>query len=275
MPQIAANLSFLFTDLPFLDRFQAAADQGFRAVEFLFPYGFPASAIRARANAAGVSVILFNVAPGDWDAGDRGLSSLAGRGVESDAAVRQALDYAEEIDCRTLHLLAGVYQPTEKREVAINRYVGNLRVAADLAADRHRTITIEPLNTRDVPGYLLQTSDEAAAIIARVDRPNVGLQFDCYHVQIMEGDLSVRLAALMPIIRHVQIAGVPDRGEPDAGELNPHHLFLLLDKLGYQGWIGCEYHPRVTTETGLAWASRYLGRDENTACSHDAAMRLY
>lgn len=258
MPRLAANLTMLFTELPFLDRFRAAAEVGFRGVEFLFPYEFEPGEIARARKFAGVEVVLFNLPPGDWAAGERGLACLPGRDAEFADSVERALDYAKALDCPTLHVMAGIPPAGLERAEAQALYVERLRLATRRAADAGRRVVIEPLNSRDMPGYLLRTSDEAAAVIEAVGAPNLGLQFDLYHAQIMESDLTMRLRGLAGVIGHVQIAGVPDRHEPDSGECDPHHLLRELDATGYAGWIGCEYRPRAGTLEGLGWARRYL-----------------
>ena len=253
MPRFAANLSFLFDELPFLERFAAATAAGFSGVEFLFPYAHPAAELADRLRAHGLRQALFNLPPGDWAAGERGLAALPGRRAEFQDSVATALAYARVLDCPTLHAMAGLVADGADREALRETYVDNLRFAADACAADGIDVVIEPLNHRDMPGYFLAHVDAAAAIVAAVDRPNVGLQFDCYHVQIMDGDLAHRLERHRALIRHVQIAGVPERHEPDIGEVAYPYLFALLDRLGYAGWIGCEYRPRTTTEAGLGW----------------------
>lgn len=253
VPRFAANLTMLFDEVPFLARFGAAATAGFTGVECLFPYVVPAARIAAELNAHDLRQVLFNLPPGDWDAGERGLAALPGRRDEFQASVGLALDYARALACPTLHVMAGLVADEVDREALRAIYVDNLRFAADAVADDGISVVIEPLNDRDVPGYFLTRVDEAAEILAEVDRPNVGLQFDCYHVQIMDGDLARRLERHLVWIRHVQIAGVPERHEPDSGEVAYPYLFALLDRLGYTGWIGCEYRPRTTTAAGLGW----------------------
>ena len=258
MPRLAANLTLMFTEAPFLDRFALAAEAGFRGVEFLFPYEHTPDAVARACDAAGVAVALFNLPPGDWAAGERGLACLPGREAEFADSIDRALVYAEALACPSLHVMAGVPPAEIERTEALERYVANLRLAADKAAYCGRTVVIEPLNDRDMPGYLLRTSSEAAQVIEAVGRPNLGLQFDLYHAQIMEGDLTTRIRRLAPVIRHVQIAGVPDRHEPDTGECDPHFLLAELDRTGYAGWVGCEYRPKAGTREGLGWARRYL-----------------
>ena len=252
MPRFAANLSMMFTELAFLERFEAAASAGFEAVEFLFPYEHSADDLATRLQRHGLRQVLFNLPPGDWDAGERGLASLRGREKEFARSVDTALEYARTLDCPRIHVMAGIPGPGD-RDAAWDTYVANLRVAAESAGEEGREVVIEPINTRDIPGYFLNFSADAARAIETVGLPNVGLQLDLYHCQIMEGDLAMHLRELMPITRHMQIAGVPDRHEPDVGEINYPYLFALVDELGYDGWIGCEYRPRGATLDGLGW----------------------
>jgi hydroxypyruvate isomerase len=260
MPRFAANLSFLFDELPFLERFAAATAAGFSGVEFLFPYAHPAAELADRLRAHGLRQALFNLPPGDWNAGERGLAALPDRRTEFQDSVASALAYARALDCPTLHAMAGLVPEGADRETLRETYIDNLRFAADACAADGISVVIEPLNDRDVPGYFLAHVDEAAAIVAAVDRPNVGLQFDCYHVQIMDGDLARRIERHRALIRHVQIAGVPGRHEPDVGEIHYPYLFDLLDRLGYTGWVGCEYRPAATTVAGLGWLTARPGR---------------
>jgi len=253
MPRFAANLTMLFNEVPFLERFGAAAEAGFRGVEFLFPYDYPAEAIAGQLEDHGLQQALFNLPPGIWDAGERGLAALPDRRGEFQDSVEIALDYARTLHCPTLHVMAGLVVEEKHRSTMRETYIDNLRFVADACAADNISVVIEPLNDRDVPGYFLPHVDTAAEIIATVERPNIGLQFDFYHVQIMDGDLARRLERHHDVTRHVQIAGVPDRHEPDVGEVAYSYLFELLDKLGYAGWVGCEYRPKSTTTAGLGW----------------------
>ena len=251
MPNFAANLSMMFTEHAFLDRFQAARSAGFIAVEYLFPYDFAASEVQSALSGAGLKQALFNAPPGDWEAGERGMASIPGRESEFREAFGKALEYAAALKPDAIHVMAG----NAAGPSAQATYIDNLAWAAEQAGDQ--LLVIEPINSRDMPGYFLSRSDQAAAILETVGAPNLKLQFDLYHAQIMEGDLTKRMERLMPIIGHVQIAGVPDRHEPDAGELNLPHLFGTLDRLGYAGWVGCEYRPAGATVDGLGWFSEY------------------
>jgi len=253
MPRFAANLSFLFQDRPFLERFGAAAAAGFLAVEYLFPYEHPAEEIAGLLKKHGLQQVLFNLPPGDWGKGERGLAALAGREREFEQGVTKALDYAKALSCPRVHAMAGVLPPEADLAKAEMTYVGNLKHAAAEAGRRGILLVIEPINGRDIPGFFLQTSRQAEKVIEAVGSPHLKLQLDLYHCQIMEGDLTRRIERLFPLIEHVQIASVPERHEPDEGEVAYAPLFRLFDKLGYKGWIGCEYKPRGQTEAGLGW----------------------
>ena len=257
MPRFAANLSMMFNEVPFLDRFAAARKAGFEGVEFLFPYDFPATEIRARLNGEGLTQALFNMPPGDWANGERGLASLPGRQGEFREAVKKALDYAAVLDCRHVHCLAGIPPGNLAPGTAAALYAANLAWATEQASPAGVKLVIEPINHRDMPGYFLNTQDQAAAVIDAIGRERLGLQFDVYHVQITEGDISKRMERLMPIIAHMQIADVPARNEPGTGEIGWTYVFRRMDELGYQGWVGCEYRPAGDTVTGLAWRERY------------------
>lgn len=258
MPKLAANLSMMFNEVPFLDRFAAAASAGFDAVEFLFPYDHPAEVVAGRLRDAQLAQALFNMPPGDWNAGERGMAAVAGREEEFAAGIERALTYAQALSCPIVHPMAGFAADDDERAIAA--YIANIRAAADAFAPSGKRISLEPINHRDMPGYFLHTTAQAAALIAKIDRPNVGLQLDLYHAQISEGDLEHKIRALAPLTVHVQIAGNPARHEPDAGEVNYHYLLGILDEVGYGGWIGCEYRPAADTVAGLGWAGPYLRR---------------
>jgi hydroxypyruvate isomerase len=259
MPRFSANLSFLFTELPFLDRFAAAADAGFKAVEFGFAYEFPQHEIAARLEDSDLAQVLINTPPGDPAKGDRGLAAIPGREQEFAASFATALRYAKALSCPRVHVMAGVLpEKAEAQERARYRstFVSNLRHATREAEASGVELTIEPINPRDMPGYFLNTQTEAHAIREDVGAANLKVQMDFYHAQIVEGDLSEKVKRWLPHIGHIQIAGVPGRHEPDAGEINYAHLFALLDELGYPGWIGCEYRPRNGTLAGLGWIKK-------------------
>lgn len=258
MPRLAANLTMMYAEHPFLDRFKAAASDGFQGVEFLFPYEFAAADLKARLQDNGLTQALFNAPPGDWAAGERGIASLPGREAEFQRGLDQALEYAAQLGNRSLHVMAGLIRADQNRAAHREVYVKNLAHAASAAASAGITIVIEPINTRDIPGFFLSRQDDAQAICAEVGAGNLKVQFDCYHCQIVEGDIAVKLQRDIAGIGHIQIAGVPDRHEPDLGELHYPYLFERIDALGYTGWIGCEYRPRAGTSAGLGWARPYL-----------------
>ena len=257
MPKFAANLTMMFNEVPFPERFAAAARAGFEAVEFLFPYDHPPEAVATWLRESGLRNVLFNLPPGDWAAGERGLASLPGREQEFRDGVAKATVYAKAFGTPTLHVMAGLVPAGADRAERLALYERNVRHAAEQLQPHGLTLVIEPINGRDMPGYLLQTQAEAHAIRERIAAPNLRVQFDLYHAQIMGGDLSVTMRRFIDGIGHVQVAGVPDRHEPDEGELNIRHLFGLLDELGYDGWVGCEYRPRGRTEDGLKWLAAF------------------
>jgi hydroxypyruvate isomerase len=260
MPRFAANLSMMFTDVPFLERFGRAAAAGFEAVEFLFPYEHPAEAIAAELDRHGLTQALFNLPPGDFAKGERGIASLPGREAEFREGVETALRYAAATRCRTLHCMAGLLPEAADRTRHEAAYVENLRHAARRCAEAGLTLVIEPINTRDIPGYFLNYQHQARRIIERVGEPNLKLQLDLYHCQIMEGDLARHIREFADITAHVQIAGVPERHEPDVGEINYPYLFGVLDEVGYAGWVGCEYRPKGRTEDRLGWFAPWRRR---------------
>jgi hydroxypyruvate isomerase len=262
MPNFAANLSFLYTEHPMLERFAAAAEDGFRGVEMLFPYELPATTLAAQARAQGLHVVLCNVPPGDWTLGQRGFAAVPGSEALFRDSLLQALDYAVTLQCPALHVLAGLLPAGADRSRAAATYRDNLAWAVERARPAGVTLMIEPINPRDIPGYFLNQQAEAHAVCAQVcaatGLDNLKVQMDLYHCQIVEGDLARRIEAHIAGIGHMQIAGVPDRHEPDSGEVNYPFLFSLLDRLGYAGWIGCEYRPRNGTRTGLGWLRPWL-----------------
>ena len=258
MVKLAANLSMMFTEIPFAERFAAAGKAGFDAVEFLFPYELSEQEVAAAARDAGVETVIFNFPAGDWAGGERGLGALAGRTEEFRAGVPRALSYARALGCPRLHLMAG--KPTGDHDTARRTLVENIRYAADVVSADGIDILLEPINTRvDIPGYFYDTTQAAMAVIEEVGRSNVKLQYDIYHMQIMEGDLARSIERLLPAIGHVQLADNPGRGEPGTGEINYGWLLARLDALGYEGSVGCEYKPTNGTLAGLAWARPYLG----------------
>ena len=260
MPRLSANLTLMFPELPFLDRLAAAAEQGFRAVEWMFSYEIPAEEIRDRLRRLELEVVLINAPAGDWEGGERGLAGLPGREKEAHESARCAIAYAQTIGCRRVHVMAGKRDESVPRNAQLDTMVANVCMAADIAAPAGVSIMIEPLNRSvDMPGYLLAGSFEGMEIIERAARPNVLLQYDVYHMQVTEGDLMRTMKHLLPQIGHIQIADNPGRNEPGTGEINYPNLLAALDSLGYEGWVGCEYRPKDDTVAGLGWAQPYLG----------------
>lgn len=253
MPKFAANLTMMFNEVPFPQRFAAAAHAGFDAVEFLFPYEYRPAEVAGWLKENGLLNALFNMPPGDWAGGERGLASLPGREAEFHAGVATALDYALALGTPCLHAMAGLLPAGADRAAHREVFIDNLRFAARALAPHGRTLLIEPINSRDMPGYFLTTQSEAHAIREEVGEPNLKVQMDFYHVQIMEGDIAMTLRKYFEHVGHIQVASVPERHEPDDGEVNYRYLFRLLDELGYAGRVGCEYRPRGRTEDGLGW----------------------
>jgi 2-dehydrotetronate isomerase len=259
MPRLAANLSMLFPDRDFPDRFAAARQQGFEAVECLFPYAFDRNEIAACLTDNDLDLVLFNTAPGDFAKGDRGLAALPDRKEEFRRSFETALVYAQSLSCQRLHFMAGVVPPNVDIAAYRECFIANLAWAAELARHEAITLLLEPLNTYDVPGYLLPTIPAALAIIDELRLDNLFLQFDAYHTQMNQGRLAENLRKHFSLIRHIQISGVPGRHEPDhAQEINYDYLLPLIDELGYDGWVGCEYNPKGNTAKGLAWARPWL-----------------
>jgi hydroxypyruvate isomerase len=259
VPRFAANLAYLFTERPFLERFAAAAAAGFGAVELQFPYDHAPTLVKGELERCRLTMLGINTAPGRPAASEFGLAALPGREQEFSSLFSQALDYIIAIGGCQVHCLAGKVPP-QQRPAAERTFIRNLAQAADSARARNITLLIEPINARDRPDYFLTRAEQAADIIAKVDRPNVRLQFDFYHAQIMGGDLIKRFEKYFPLVGHVQVAAVPSRHEPDEGEVNYPEIFSVLDALGYRSWVACEYRPRATTEAGLGWARSYLGQ---------------
>lgn len=267
MPRFAANLSFLFAEVPFPERFAAAAQAGFRGVEFAYPYAFSLAELAARVREQDLDVVLFNAPPGDHAAGERGLASLPGREAEFAASITTALHHAATLCCTRLHVMAGVVPEDAdagERQRRRRLYIQHLQLACGMAAQQGVTVLIEPLNPDDAPHYLLSTQAAAHAIREEVGAANLAVQFDLYHAQIVEGNLAAKLRRYLAHVGHIQIASVPGRHEPDAGEINYPWLFGLLDELGYRGWIGCEYRPAKGTVEGLSWLRPWLERQRDS-----------
>lgn len=257
MPRFAANLSMMFNEHPFLDRFDAAAKAGFAGVEFLFPYDYPAAELKQRLAANGLTQALFNMPPGDWAKGERGLAALPGRQAQFREGVKLALDYAVTLDCKLVHCMAGIVPAGVAPVTAAAVYAANLAWAAEQALAAGVKLAIEPINHRDMPGYYLNTQAQGAAIVEAIGRDRIGLQFDVYHCQTTEGDITKRMELHLPVIVHMQIADVPARNEPGTGEIGWPFVFRRMDELGYAGWVGLEYRPAGDTLAGLAWRKAY------------------
>jgi 2-dehydrotetronate isomerase len=257
MPRFAANLTFMFTEVPFLDRFDAAAAAGFTAVEYLFPYDHPAETVGERLRRNGLTQALFNLPPGNWDAGERGFAALPERFSDLRQSLRTALPYAQATGVKRLHLLSSIAQRSNPQAVAA--YRKSVIAAAEFFAPHGLDVVIEPINPRNVPGYFLNDFAFARDLILELKIPNLKLQFDIYHCGIIHGDVTMRLREMMPIIGHIQIASIPSRHEPDGEELNYPFLFAELDRLGYDGFVGCEYNPRGNTADGLGWFRPFAG----------------
>ena len=255
MPRFAANLSMMFNEVPFLERFDAAAEAGFTSVEFLFPYAHPAEEVGQRLKAAGLVQALFNLPPGNWEAGEKGFAALPERFDDLKRSLETALPYAKATGVKRLHLMAGIANRGDSR--AVEAFYKSVAWAAEFFAPHGLDVVIEPINSRNVPGYFLNDFDFAHELINELKIPNLKLQFDIYHCQIIHGDVTMRLREMMPIIGHIQIASIPSRNEPDGEELNYPFLFDELDRLGYGGFVGCEYNPRAKTEDGLGWFAPY------------------
>ena len=258
MPKFAANLSMLFTEQPFLDRFAAAARAGFSGVEYLFPYEYSAEEVAHALQAAGLEQVLFNLPAGDWAVGERGIAALPARVDEFRAGVSKAIAYAQALGCPRLNALAGKLPADVAFEDAWETLVANLRFAAETCERAGIALVAEAINTYDIPGFMLSRSERAFALIREVGSTNLTLQYDIYHMQRMEGELAATLRAHIAEIGHVQLADNPGRHEPGTGEINYPFLFTVLDEIGYSGWIGCEYVPAHGTEAGLGWAKEFL-----------------
>ena len=258
MSRFAANLSMMFNEVPFLDRFDAAARAGFEAVEYLFPYDFPAEEIAERLKRNQLTQALFNLPPGDWAKGERGLAALPERAADFDQALHTALPYAKATGVKKIHMMAGLAD--RQNSAAVASYKNSVRKAAEFFAPYGIDILLEPINARGMPGYFLNDFPFTVALIEELGLSNVKLQFDIFHRQIIHGDVVMAMRAMMPVIGHVQVASVPSRHEPMSEELNDAFLFAELDRLGYQGFIGCEYIPAGRTEDGLGWFAEYRPR---------------
>lgn len=257
MPKFSANLTMMFTELPFLERFAAASAAGFEAVEFLFPYEFDKSELSDRLAANNLTLVLHNVPAGDWASGERGIACFPGRIEEFHAGIDRAIEYATALKCPKVNCLAGILGTSSNRDNAESTLIENLEYAAEKLGDAGIGLLLEPVNSRDIPGFFVDRTSSALAIIDEVASDNLKLQYDIYHAQVMEGDLARTIETNFDRIGHIQLADNPGRHEPGTGEINYPFLFGRLDELGYDGWIGCEYKPRTTTTAGLDWFQPY------------------
>lgn len=258
MPNFAANLTMMFTEHPFLERFAAAKKCGFTAVEFLFPYAYRPEELAAQLHEHGLSQALFNLPPGDWEAGERGIACLPGREGEFLRGIEQGIGYAKALKNTRVHAMAGLLPADLPFAQAESIYMTNIAKAAEMLAPHGLTLCLEPINHRSMPGYFLHRQGQAAEYIKTIGATNIKLQFDVFHVQMEEGCVALKLQEFFPITGHYQIAGVPERHEPDTGEINYNYLFALMDSLGYTGFVGCEYNPAAATADGLGWLKKYL-----------------
>ncbi len=258
MPKFSANLTMLFNEVDFLDRFERAAKAGFKGVEYLFPYGWSKEELKERLNRYHLIQVLHNLPAGNWQAGERGIACLPGREEEFKDGVGKAIEYAKALGCRRLNCLTGKIPPGISPEEIRQTLIENLRFAASALEKEGIELLIEPLNDQDIPGFYLVRTRDALQLIQEVNHPNLYLQYDLYHMQIMEGNLIKTIQSNQAKIRHIQLADVPGRHEPGTGEINFANLFRFLDEIGYEGWIGCEYIPTGKTEDGLKWIEPYL-----------------
>ena len=261
MINLAANLSFLYQDVPFLERFEQAAGDGFRSVEYLFPYDYAPDILAAQLDRYDLEQALFNLSPGNWETGERGLAALPGRQEEFQASVNTALKYAKELSCSRLHVMSGLRDAGYRFEDQLACYTENLKIAAAMAKADNVTLLIEPINTKDIPSYFLCDFEQALTVIEDVAADNLKLQFDIYHCQRLMGDVVHNLHRYLPVTGHIQIANPPDRHEPSEGELNFSYILDYLDH-NYEGWIGCEYKPKTEGSAHLEWAAAYLKKNQ-------------
>lgn len=262
MPKFCANLTMLFNENDFLERFNAAAAAGFRGVEYLFPYAYPREQLAEKLRQHKLTQVLHNLPSGDWAKGERGIACIPGRQGEFQDGVGRAIEYAKALGCRQLNCLAGIAPKDAPAEKARETFIANLRFAAAKLEQAQIRLLIEPCNTRDLPGFYLNRSQQALEIIREVGSANLFLQYDIYHMQVMEGDLAPTIERNRALIRHMQLADNPGRNEPGTGEINYPFLFDFIDRLGYEGWIGCEYKPKARTAEGLGWIKSYLSREK-------------
>jgi len=258
LPRLCANLKWLFTEKPFLERFDAAARAGFTAVEYASPYEFSAADLRVRLSACSLKQVLLNTPAGDpADGGGSGLACVPGRQAKFRDGFKRAIEYADALDCRLVHVMAGIQPADASYEAAAAVFAANLFWAAETVAGSGVKLVLESINQRDVPGFFLRTQEQGAALVEAIGPDRLGLQFDIYHCQVAQGDLTRRMEKLMPVIAHIQLADAPGRNEPGTGEIAWDYVFNRIDELNYRGWVGCEYRPLGETTAGLDWRKRY------------------
>ena len=260
MPKLAANLTMLFGEVPFLDRFEAAAGAGFKGVEYLFPYDYEAGDLKARLRDHGLTQVLHNLPAGDWAAGERGIACFPDRVDEFKAGVERAIEYATVLECPRVNCLAGIPPPELPLDDALDTFIRNVAYAATRLKTAGIQLLIEPINTRDIPGFFLTRTRQAAGVIHAAGADNAFIQFDIYHMTIMQEEVSATIERYLPRIAHMQLADVPGRHEPGTGDIDYGRLLRFIDRTGYAGWIGCEYKPQADTASGLGWAAMHLGR---------------
>jgi hydroxypyruvate isomerase len=260
MPKLAANLTMLFGEVPFLDRFAAAAGAGFKGVEYLFPYDYEAGELKARLRDHGLTQVLHNLPAGDWTAGERGIACFPDRVDEFKAGVERAIEYATVLECPRVNCLAGIPPPELPLDAALETFISNVSYAAARLKTAGIQLLIEPINTRDIPGFFLTGTRQAAGVIHAARADNAFIQFDIYHMTIMQEDVTATIERYLPRIAHMQLADVPGRHEPGTGDIDYGRLLRFIDRTGYTGWIGCEYKPKTDTAGGLGWAAMHLGR---------------
>jgi len=259
VPTFSANLTMLFTEVDFLERFERAARAGFTAVEFMSPYAYEARELAAKLERHGLTQALFNLPAGSWEAGERGIAVLTDRLGEFKEGVRQAIAYAKALNCSRVNCLVGLTPKLPEKKMR-KTLVNNLRFASEMLSQENIRLLVESINTRDIPGFYLSSTEQALSLIKEVDHPNLFYQYDVYHMQVMEGNLTETIKNHLDKIAHIQIADNPGRHEPGTGEINYQNLFRFIDEAGYKGFIGCEYRPLKTTEEGLEWMKPYLGK---------------
>ena len=258
MTKLAANISMMFTEVDFLDRFEVAAKAGFKGVEYLFPYDYPAEQIKEKLDQNALTQVLFDFPAGDWDAGERGIGALPDRVGEFQDGVGTAVEYARVLECERLTVLAGKANSSKTDVTMQQTLINNLKFASNAVADTNTTILLEAINTIDIPGYYVSHTDQSRAAVEAAEADNVKVQYDVYHMQIMEGDVTRAIDSNLDVIGHFQIADNPGRHEPGTGEINYDFLLPHIDSNRYEGWVGCEYIPSGDTSSGLGWAARYL-----------------